>query len=306
MTSQGNRLYAAILAAELSGNHREVARLKRAKQMEGRMGHYDNQFIKAIELLGDGIAPAARELASFEAEAKQATEQGRPFPPKYYKDRRDAILGRVAYGESKARAALADYQREALADARQTRAAAEVGRDPQARMADEMERARLIGSSVNADALAQQAMSALDANQPRRAEFLLAVAVDKGWKGGVRFDTATGQAVGTLSELRQSIEDAIDSAEPDRQSARSLEESVAANTFAFSQERVTVLARFGIGVMRDGSIGTGRTSGLDGVSEVAVASIGAKLRAHASGTATPEGLLASGPTGDYAGGKADS
>jgi hypothetical protein len=306
MTDRGNRLDAAIFAAELSGDTREVARLKRAKQMEGRMGHYDDKFRKAIEKLADGIAPAARELASFEAEANEAAEQGRPYPPKYYRDRRDAILGRVAYGESQARAALAEYRQEALTDARETRAAAEAGRDPQARIAEELERARLIGSSTNAQAFAEQASAALTAKQPRRAELLLSVAVDKGWKGGVELDPATGEPVGTLPKLRQSIEDAIDAAEPDRQSARSLEESVAANTFAFSQERVAVLARFGIGVMRDGSIGTGRTSGLDGVSEVAVASIGAKMRAHVTGTATPDGLMASTATGEYARAKANS
>lgn len=291
----------AIFSAELAGDTQEVARLKRAKQTRSDMNSYETRFKEAIARLNKDLDPPARELQVFESEAQTAVDQGRPYPPKYYRDMRDKIIGRIAYGEMQARAAFTEARDEALAEARQTRAAAEAGRDPQARIAEELERARLIGSAAkSADALATEAQAVLAAGQPRRAEFLLAVAVDKGWKGGVRYDSATGRQVGTLSELRQSIADAIDSAEPDRRAARSLEETVAAAAFQFAQERKAALAKFGIGVLADGSIGSGHPS------EVARASLSAKVAAHRAGVAEPAGLLASAPTGDPLRSKADS
>lgn len=270
------------------------------------MSTYETRFKEAVERLQKDLDPPARELSIFEAEAKEATDQGRPYPPSYFKAQRDKIIGRIAYGEMTARAAFAVIRDEALAEAREVRAASKVGRDPQARMADELERASLIGSaSKTAEALAIEARAMLEAKQPRRAEFLLSVAIDKGWTGETRIDSATGP-YNTRDALTRMVEDALDSDEPDRQAARSLEESVAASTLAFEQERRVALTKFGIGVTRDGSIGTGRFDGPDGLSEVAVASIGAKMRAHASGKPTPDGLLASSVTGAPARSKGDS
>lgn len=257
--------------------------------------YYRKKFSDAADALARDMVPAANELAIFEREAAEAKERGTPFPPSYYRNRRDKILERVALGESKARAAFAAARDEAIKDARELRAEAEADRDPQLRIAEEMERARLIGlSRVSSDDLVQQAQDALRDGQPRRAEFLLSVAVDKGYRS-FDIDPETGQTA--LARLTADIQDAIDASEPQRERARAIERTTVAAAEVFAQERRTLLAKHGIGVREDGSIGSGRPG------EAARASLSAKVAAWHGGDKQPEGVLPSAPTGGDVGGR---
>lgn len=263
----------AIYAAELAGNHEEAARLKRAKTTRSHMSTHDNTFRDVLAGLGTNIETPAGELATFEAEAAAAKKRGTPYSAAYYSGEKEKILARIKEADATALASMSTWVATALADARSTRAAAEAGRDATSRVADEMERSRLMASPLDGSVFERQAREALAAGQPRRASFLLSVALDKGFKGGFETDPETGSPVAALPRLLQGIEDAIDAIEPDRQSARSLEESVKVNRYAFAVERKRLLAKFGIGVREDGTIGSAHPS------DIARASISAKTAA---------------------------
>lgn len=263
------------------------------------MSKHEEAVRDLIAGLDASIGAEAVKLAEFEAEAAKATERGTPFSRRYYRDQRAALVAKVAEADAKSRAEMGAWRTAALADARETRAKAEADRDPQLRIAEEMERARLVASTTNAETFAAQARQALDAKQPRRAALLLGAAMDKGWKGGIEIDPETGVPISTLSTLIADIEDGIDTAEPDRAEARSLELTIIAADRAFSATRTTVLARHGIGVRGDGSIGSAHPE------DIARASLSAKLSAFrmaqeaGTGYEAPKGLNDSVPTGDY-------
>lgn len=273
--SRFTQLSIELAGAEIGGRHQEAAALRRALNGEGMSQYHDTNMKKAIGEIARWVGPAVNELNIVARDAAEAAERGTPVSASWVLNTRGKILERVRYGDDKARDAFKAAAEEALTDARKMRAAAEAGRDPRARIADEMERARLVASSTSAEDIAAQAKASLDAGQPRRAALLLAVALDKGAK-----------FTGTMAS---DIEDAIDAAEPERRAARSIEESVAAYSQAFRDVRLQALTSAGLGVTPDGSVGDGQSSG------VARSSIAAKMAAHRAGQSAPDGVLASAP-----------
>jgi hypothetical protein len=283
---------------EAEATKQQIAAFKRLRVREGHMtSSYTGKFQDAITRMSRDVAAGVNELRIFDSEIAEAQERGVKVPPSYIRDRRAKILQRIRENDAFVRGKLTDAQREAAIEAKRLRAAAEASRDPQARIADEMERARLAKSNTSADAFAAQARAALDAGQPRRAELLLGVALDKGYRGGFETDPATGETISTLPTLTRAISDALDTSEPDRQSARALEEAIEAATVEFTNARTTVLAQHAIGLTESGDIGSGETR------EVALASMSAKMRAFRAGNPEPEGVLASAPTGGTVRGK---
>lgn len=300
-------LEVALLEASLrtqSGDEAErtrtqIAALKRLKLDGGTMSKHDDNFRKATRELADAVTPALAELRAFEADVAEAEKRGTPYSPSYVSGSRKNILQRVSLGDGNARAAFRAYREAALVEARALRAAAEAEREPAARMADEMERARLVASATNAEAFAERAKGLLDAGQPHRAALMLAVAQDKGWRGGVRIDPATGAPVGVADELRRDIEEALDVADPKRAEAKAIESAVAANAAEFERQRVGLLSTYGVGVTDDGGLGRGHPS------QVARASLALKAAAIRAADETgepyrePEGALASVPSDVY-------
>jgi hypothetical protein len=238
----------------------------------------NEKFQKAVSILADGIVTPLASLARLQAERDRYPDM--PMTPREeaaYKEDRDAILAQVRSADALASNALRDYQREALAEARALRAAAEADRNPQARMADELERQRLATSKTSADDFLGQARAMLAAGQPQRAALLLAVAEDKGAKFG--------------SELLLAVADALDASDPKRSEAKAIEDAVASNSVEFGLARTRMLAKYGVGLGADGMAGTGAPG------QKAAASLQAKLAAWQQAQATgkdyvePEGVL---------------
>jgi len=200
------------------------------------------------------------------------------------KDERDNIAVRLATGEisqgqadiqrgalrrqardldAASRAQFAELAIERESEARSLRAKAEADRDPAARMADEMERARIVAGPLNAMDIVAQADYMLAAGQPARAKFLLEAATDK----GARVDPS----------LVARIEDALDASDPLRKDARAIEDDLAVASNTFNVARLSSLAEAGFGVNAAGDIGEGSSS------EVATASVHSKVLAYAAG-----------------------
>ncbi|MFN8520517.1 MAG: hypothetical protein U0667_14260 [Chloroflexota bacterium] len=222
-----------------------IAALKRMK-VGGTMSR--NSYESAVEALDEGIAPVMAELASLEKDKDR-------YPARYYDRVRGELIAKARIGDEVAVTAVNAYRAAALQEARELRAAAEAGRDPAGRMADEMERARLVASATDADVFAEQARAILAAGQPQRAAFLLDVALAKGWSGGMGIDRATGEGYSTRKRLQGEIDCALDEAVPQRQEARALEEAVAANVAEFQRTRTALLAKHGLGLAADGTAG---------------------------------------------------
>lgn len=270
------------------------------------MGRHDTNFRKAMDELADGLSPALAELAAFNRSVAEAEERGTPYHGTYVHATREQILRRARVGDDNAKAAFRAYRATALGDANALRMAAEAERDPAARMADEMERARLVRSPIDAENFAAQARLLLDGGQPHRAKLMLGVALDKGWKGGIETVYVTDEvsgakvptAVSQLQRLRTGIEDALDVAEPKRAEAKAIEGSVAEGEREFLASRIAMLAKHGAGEDRHGAV-------VFGAREVARASMGAKAAAWEQSVATgkpyspPEGALASVPSEVY-------
>jgi hypothetical protein len=228
---------------------------------------------KAIDVLADGVITPAVALHRLQVERDRYPDQ--PLSPReqaVFDEERNELLAVIRAADSLAIGHLRDYQRDELAKARALRAAAEAERNPQERMADELERQRLTASKVGADDFVAQAKEMLAAGQPRRAALLLAVAEDKGAK--------------ITPELQVQVADALDASDPKREEALEIERAVAANSAGFLQDRYRMLAKYGVGIRDDGSAGTGAPG------QAASASIRAKMavwrRAQAEGTAYVE------------------
>lgn len=153
-----------------------------------------------------------------------------------------------------------DSYRSAVLDATAAlRAKSEATVDPAQRMADELERARLVASNLNADVFIERAKDALAGGQPRRAAFFFSVAEDKG---------ASGM---TLHFLNQGIEAGLELADPDLSKAVELEAALATNLAELGRNRLRILKASGVGLAADGQAG-------DGSSEnVASASVAKKM-----------------------------
>ncbi len=250
----------------------EVARLERLQNMEGQMAgniNYTNAKTKILD-----AHSALSEMAELDADRER-------YPAKYYDQKRVAIIERARIADTLALQALAEYQRDAMTEARKLRIAADAERDPMVRMADELERSRLISSPTPAARFAERAAELLAAGQPRRAALLLSVAQDKGANG-----------TGTL---QHDIDEALDLTDETRAKARQLEDVVVKNSTDFNTARLGTLAKYGIGVNPDGSFGSGAPG------QTAAASVGAKLTAWAESITSgnpytePEGVLSGVP-----------
>lgn len=298
-------LEVALLEAALrtqSGDEAErtrtqIAALKRLELSGGRMSRHEENFRKAVAKLGDALVPALTELRAFDADVAEAAEKGTPYAQSYVASSRRNIIQRIASGSAAAQVAMREYREAALADAAQLREASEAERDPAARMADELERQRLAASGADPEVFAQKARTLLAAGHPRRAEMMLGIALDKGWKGQL----IAGSSQSTLAVLRREVSDALDAAEPKRGQAKAIEESVAQNSATFASRQLALLTEYGVGVNGDGTIGTGVGG------QVATSSIRAKTQAMAAAALSgqpyqePAGVLASAPSGEVGG-----
>lgn len=247
---------------------------------------HDDNFNKAVEALASGVVVSLVEVARLKAERDRYPDM--PFTPREeaaYQEDRGRVLTQIRVADAEASNALRVYQREALAEARALRAAAEAGRNPMDRVADELERQRLVASAASGESFVQQAKAALAAGQPRRADLLLAVAEDKGAK--------------FVSETLVEVMAALDASDPKRAEAKALEDAVATNSREFVIGRSRMLTKYGVGTDAAGAIGTGAPG------QTASSSLSAKLSAWAQSQATgqdyvePEGALSGGATGEY-------
>lgn len=242
------------------------------------------------------VAVAERFMALIEGQMKRRTMPTQHDITKSYREglaaiaaQRSAIATRLADGEISTDQA--DRQREVLrrqaraldadllkqradlyseedAEARAKRAAWRANSDPMTRYAADYP--RLMASPRDASDIATEALWMVDNGQPERAAFLLQVAQDKGHRPDPL--------------LRARIDDALDATDPARKEARAIEDDLAKSAVEFETTRLSSLAAAGFGVTADGSIGEGRPS------EVASASIAAKMSAYAAGqTSFPVG-----------------
>jgi hypothetical protein len=248
------------------------------------MSKHDDNYRKAIDTLADGLVAALVDVAKLDAEHDRYPDvEMSPREEIAFKEDRQRILGTIRTADMVASNALRAYQREAVAEARRLRAAAEAGRDPSVRTADELEYRRLVDSRTPAEEFHRQALQALADGQPRRADVLLTVAEAKGAK--------------LVTPTFMAVQRALDESEPKRAEARELEQSITANSVAFAEARSRLLTKYGVGLGADGLAGTGAPG------QAAVSSISAKLaaqaRSQASGEAyvAPDGALASAPEG---------
>ena len=143
--------------------------------------------------------------------------------------------------DAQARDAIEAHRAEALAEAARHRAASEAGIDGATRAADELERARLAASGIDADVFVERARASLAAGQPRRAALLLDVAADKGLDA---------------RDVRLATEAALDEADPKRRAAAEIERELDRDVEDLEVARLRVLAQTA-GLAHDGSAGTG-------------------------------------------------
>lgn len=263
LADESDPIRVASVKRAIARTQAEVARMERLQRTEGSMSKNDDRYKKAAGIIESDLVGALRELRDTDAPVREHLGRLTAYERARYEEAREAVLVRARAADATASAALAEYQDEALTEARNLRAAAEADADPTQRLADEMERARLVVSGADGDDLARMAARMLDAGQPRRAAMLLAAATDKGAR--------------RAGELTLAVEDALDQADEQRAAARAVEEAVARRSADFRVARLRTLAEFGVGVTSDGGLGTGASG------QAASASAKAKLAAwHAA------------------------
>jgi hypothetical protein len=206
------------------------------------------------------VREAAAAIAAFRVEAATGM-----FPADFARQREGELRFALSEADRLANSAAADYDGEARQEAASLRARAEATRDPNLRIADQMERQSLVASPLNGDELLRRAVETLAAGQPERAQMLLDAAVEK----GVR---STGLHAAILA-----VDAALDEAVPDRRAAAAIEAEVDRAGTAFAIERAKILGEVGVGLAPDGSVGRGSSS------DVTRASMAAKLAAYAAG-----------------------
>lgn len=261
VSAEYTRLSLAIAAADIAGNKNEMARLRLRQQVEVAMTDINNTLAMARAKMADGVGGALAALAALEAERDR-------LPAEFFDRERLRIVREVRFADQDAMRLLAEYQTDAMAEARAMRAAAEATVDPATRMADMMERKQLADSPLDAEALVERAREMLDAGQPKRAALFLDAAADKG--GSM-----------TAHNVREAVEQALDGAIPERTKAMSVETDVYANVAAFRAARLRQLFDARLGVRGDG---TGEVG--NGGSDVYAASLAAKVEAFAIAQAT--------------------
>ncbi len=211
-----------------------------------------------IKTLRDGLR--ANKMARLGVEERLSTGE---INAQFAQNEKNRLRREAVALEQSSRQAFAAWAIETSSEANAKRAEAEAQRDPAVRVADELERARLVASPQDSAMLASQALWMLDAGQPQRAAFLASVAQQK----GARVDPS----------LLARIDNALDDSEPLRKDARTLEDEITTATVAFDTSRLSALADAGYGVQEDGSIGDGKPR------EVASASAASKVAAYAAG-----------------------
>ena len=254
--------------------HEELVQMAEIYVTGGPVNKHEGNYAKANAELAEGLGGQLEALTALDTEKDK-------YPTDYVTAQRAVILDKVRITDANASQALAAYQAEALLEARKLRASAEAEIDPTTRLADELERQRLVQSSTDGNQLARQAAEMLNADQPHRASVLLAAAKDKGAR--------------MVSELELALEDALDQADPTRAKARDLEEAFVRNTAEFNTARLGMLAKYGVGIGPDGSAGTGSAG------QAARASLSAKLTAYSTARSNgtdyvePSGVLSGVP-----------
>ncbi len=218
-------------------------------------------------ILRDKLVRATSEFTAFQVEAKTGK-----FPDAYVEAHTEELRAAVVGADTEVRNAMTTYAVQASKEARDLRAAHEAEREPARRLADEMEHARLVGSTrLDANLLFGKAVEMLDANQPARAKFLWEVVAEK---GGLSPTNMVG-----AKAFESTLDTAIDASDPRLKDASAIEAKLAADSIEFSRTRTSALNDAGLGITRDGTVGTG-------ASDVANASIQAKVEAFARKTET--------------------
>jgi hypothetical protein len=185
----------------------------------------------------DAVVKAATDLQAFD----QSASDGH-LPPPFVASERARLVNVVRHADTDALYAAQKYADTQHDDIQSARASVEAKRDPSARMADEMERARIVSGPSSGDDLARVAADLLRAGQPQRAALMLTCARDKGARYTFDLDSA--------------VADALDESDPDRKRARDAETKLASDVSEFGALRLRTLA-ISVGVASDGSAGSG-------------------------------------------------
>ena len=184
----------------------------------------------------DAVLKAASNLQAFDASASDGH-----LPAAFAASERQRLVKIVRDADADALAAAEKYADEQADDIQRSRAAIDAKRDPAARMADEMERARIVAGPSSGDDLAKIAADLLRAGQPQRASLMLECARQKGARYTFDLDSA--------------VADALDEADPDRKRARDAESKLASDVSEFGALRLRTLAQ-SVGVAPDGLAGS--------------------------------------------------
>ncbi len=199
-----------------------------AKQLRRNMPT-QNEIIKTLR---EGLATIATQR--FGLDERLSTGE---LSLQYVQSEKARLTNSAKDLEITARHSFAEWYNEMSSEAKAKRAEAASQRDPAIRMADEMERARLATSPVDASLLLEQAIDMLDGGQPQRAAFLLSVAQDKGLRVADPF---------FLPAFVARIENALDDSEPLRKDARALEDELDVASRTFEAARMSALAEAGV------------------------------------------------------------
>ena len=238
----------------------EEAEAQQAAQAAQRrqMSTHEQRYAAAQAALETGLQKALAAITQLDLDLAEEK-----ILPGWHAKERARLLAEARDADAAAGKAYQQYVAGARADAARLRAQAAVG-DPQAVMADELLRARLLTEPHDGAHYADQARAMLDAGQPARAALLLEVAQAKGSR--------------VTSDLPAEIEAALDLSVPDRKQAREIEQAVEANAAKYSVARAQALAST-LGIGPSGEVGTGS------LSERTSANVAAKMGAHLAGAA---------------------
>jgi hypothetical protein len=185
----------------------------------------------------NAVLKAATDLQAFDESASDGH-----LPAAFVASERARLVNVVKHADADALVAAEKYVTTQGDDISRARASIDAKRDPSARVADEMERARIVAGPSSGDDLARVAADLLKAGQPQRAAFMLACARDKGARYTFDLDTA--------------VADALDESDPDRKKARDAETKLQGDVSEFGALRLRTLA-ISVGVASDGTAGSG-------------------------------------------------
>lgn len=235
------RTFEALARADQSEREAQAAREAHEARRRSTMNTKHAAFTKALA-----------DLDAFVADASDGH-----FPAEYVARRKNELMTAARIADEEAIREHNANRAAKLTEARDLRAEAEAKRDPNQRIADEMERVRLRTDGADPNDLIAKAEAMLAAKQPERARFLLDTARALGGRPARRVDRA--------------IEDALDLAIPQRAKARELETDVQAEADAFMINRYDALVRSHIGITESGEFGAGKPEQVASASTLAKA-----------------------------------